>query len=172
MLRARLRLKATLLHEHRVEGDSCLLERVPVRGLPQASRLEIGSPGDETDAPMAEPDEVLDGGDGAEEVLRVNGRQRGRTDVVVDSDHRRAGGSIDAAGRDEDDTVRERAADPREVAALPAGLVGLLPQPEKTTSSNPVPWMPSATPLRSSALNGSMSRTSTPITFVRLLRRL
>ena len=32
--------------------------------------------------------------------------------------------------------------------------------------------MPSATPLRSSALNGSMSRTSTPITFVRLLRRL
>ena len=71
--------------------------------------------------------QVLDGGDGAEKVLGVDGRQCRRADVVVDRDHRRAGRRIDAARRDEDDAVRERAADPREVAALPAGLVGLLP---------------------------------------------
>ena len=125
--RGRLRLEATFPDELRVEGDPCLLECVPVRGLPQSSRLEIGSPGDETDAPMAEPDQVLDGGDGAEKVLRIDRRERGRTDVVVDGDHRRAGRRIDAARCDEDDAVGERAADPREVAALPAGLVGLLP---------------------------------------------
>ena len=47
-------------------------------------------------------------------------------DVVVDGDHRRARRRVDAARCDEDDTVRERAADACEVAAFPAGLVGLL----------------------------------------------
>ena len=126
-LARRLRLEAAFPDEHRVEGDPRLLERVPVRRLPQSSRLEVGAPGDEADAPVAEPDQVLDGGDGAEEVLRIDRRERGRTDVVVDGDDRRAGRRIDAARCDEDDAVRERAADPRQVATLPAGLVGLLP---------------------------------------------
>ena len=46
---------------------------------------------------------------------------------MVDRDDRRAERLVDAARRDEDRAVRERAADPREVAPLPAGLVGGLP---------------------------------------------
>ena len=91
---------------------------------------------------------------------------------MVDRDDGRPERDVDAARRHEQRAVAERAADPREVAALPADLVVARPQPEKTTSSYPVPWIARATPFRSSALNGSMSATSTPITFVRRLRRL
>lgn len=46
------------------------------------------------------------------------------------------------------------------------------PPAEYTTSSKPVPRMESAAPLSSSVLNGSMSATRIPMTFVRWLRRL
>ena len=67
---------------------------------------------------------------------------------MVDGDDGRPERDVDAARRDEQRPVAERAADPREVAALPPDLVVGRPQPEKTTSSYPVPWSARATPLR------------------------
>ena len=75
---------------------------------------------------MTEPEQVLGRGDRPLQVLRVDGRQGRRLDVVVDRDDGRAERLVDAARRDEDRAVCECAADPREVAPFPAGLVGRL----------------------------------------------
>ena len=75
--------------EARVERDARRVERPPVALLAQPGRLEVGPAGEEADAPVAEPDQVLGRRDGAVQVVRVDGRQGGRAHVVVDGDDRR-----------------------------------------------------------------------------------
>ena len=92
-------------------GRSRPRERLAVALLAQARRLEVGAPGEEPDAAVAEADQV-----------RVARRPRGcrsrrragrRRRAVVDGHDRRTGRDLDDGGGDQDRSVGERAADPR-----------------------------------------------------------
>ena len=115
-----------LLHEVRIERDAGQLEREAIAGLAAARRLEVGASGEESDAAMAEPEQVLGGGDGTLEVLGVDGRERRSAEVRVDGDDGMGGVDLDHGRRDQDDAVGERAAEAGEVATLPA-LLGAHP---------------------------------------------
>ncbi len=65
-------------------------ERLAVAALAQPRRLEVGPAGEEADPPVPELEQVLGRRDGAVQVVRVDGRQVGGADVVVDRDDRRA----------------------------------------------------------------------------------
>ena len=88
--------------------------------LATTSRLEIGSPGEETDPSMAEIDEVSRGLHATFEVLRVDSREVRCPDVRVDGDDRMGLAHLDDGRRDEDRAVGERSAQAGEVPPLPA----------------------------------------------------
>ena len=96
----------------------------------------------------------------------------GRAGVRVDGDDRGGVADVDDGRGDEDDPVGERAAEPGDVAPLPAGVLLAVAAAGVDDQLVVRSRIAAAAPLSSSALNGSMSATRMPITLVRRLRRL
>ncbi len=134
-LACRLGLVLADANEARVERNARGVERLPVALLAQPGRLEIGAPGDEADSAMAEIEQVLRGGDGAVQVVRVDGRKRRRPHVVVDRDDRRGRAEVDAARRHEHRAVASDALTRASERRSQPTWSSRWPQSEKTTRS-------------------------------------
>ena len=119
----RLELVPADANEVGVEVDAGGGEGVVVALLAQPRRLEVGTTAEEADPSVTEADEVLGRGDRSGEVVGVDVGHRRGAGVRVDGDDQPGLADVVDGRGDEDDPVGQRAAQPRHVAALPAGVV-------------------------------------------------